>query len=54
MILSEQRGKHFGGGAEEDLIEGFAVERLFGPHVDGVDAALVGDMDEASGGIDGA
>lgn len=54
MIFLEERGKHLGGVAEEDLVEGFAVERLFGPDVDGVDAALVGDMDEARGGIDGA
>ncbi len=31
-----------------------SVERLFGADVDGADASLVGDVDEARGGIDGA
>jgi len=45
-------GEDFGGGAEEDFVEGFGVERRFGACVDGADAALVGDVDEAGGGVD--
>src|SRR5271168_262134 len=44
----------FGGGAEDDFVKGVDVERLLGADVDGADAALVGYVDEAGGGIDGA
>src|SRR5258708_35243108 len=50
----EEAGQGFGGGAEDDFIEGFEVEGFFGAYVDGADAALVGDVDEAGSGIDGA
>ena len=45
-------GEDFGGGAEEDLVEGVGVEGCFGAYVEGADAALVGDVDEAGGGVD--
>ena len=51
---SDELGQGFGGGAEDDFVEGVGVEGLFGADVDGADAALVGDVDEAGGGIDGA
>lgn len=41
-------------GSESDLVEGVGIERFFRADVDGADASLPGDMDEASGGIDGA
>ena len=44
----------FGGGAEENFVESFGVERAFGAGVDCADAALVGDVDEAGGGVDRA
>ena len=47
-------GEDFGGGAEEDLVEGVGVERGFGAGVEGADAALVGDVNEARGGVDRA
>ena len=47
-------GKDFGGGAEEDFVEGFGVERGFGAGVDCADAALVGDVNEACGWVDRA
>src|SRR5882757_6333244 len=50
----EEAGQGFGGGAEDDFIEGFDVEGFFGAYVDGADASLVGDVDEAGSGIDGA
>src|SRR6266566_3171383 len=50
----DEFGEGFGGGAEDDFIEGVAVEGLFGAYVDGADVALVGDVDEPGGGIDGA
>ncbi len=43
-----------GSGGEDDFVEGFEVEGFFGAYVDGADAALVGDVDEAGSGIDGA
>ena len=43
-----------GSGAKDDLFEGFGVRWFFGADVDGADAALVGDVDEAGGGVDGA
>jgi len=52
--LFRQLRQRFGGGAEDDFIEGVGVERFFRAYVDGADAALVGDVDEAGGGIDGA
>ena len=52
--LFKERWKGLGGGAEDDLVEGVGVEGLFGADVEGADAALVGDVDEAGGGIDGA
>jgi hypothetical protein len=47
-------GKSFGGSAENDFLERVAVERLFGTYIDGTNAALVGNVDEAGGGIDGS
>src|ERR1700716_2274030 len=52
--LFDELGEGFGGWPEDDLVEGFDVEGFFGAHVDGADAALVGDVDEAGGGVDGA
>ena len=54
VIVDRDRGESVGGGAEDDLIEGIPVEGFFGAYVDGADAALVGDIDEAGSGIYGA
>ena len=53
-VLADHLWQRFGGGAEDNFVEGFGVEGLFWAHVDGAHAALVGDVDEAGGGIDGA
>ena len=54
MVRFDEGGENFGGGPEDDFVEGFCVERFFGAYVDSVDAALVGDLNEARGGVDGA
>src|SRR6266550_4680618 len=38
--LFDEPGQGFGGGAEDDFVEGFDVEGFFGAYVDGADAAL--------------
>src|SRR5882757_3317616 len=52
--LFDELGQGFGGGAEDDFIEGVEVEGFFGAYVDGADAVLVGNVNEAGSGIDGA
>jgi hypothetical protein len=54
VMCFEERGEGFGGRAENDFVEGVGVEGFFGANVDGADAALVGDLDKAGGGVDGA
>ena len=36
------------------MVEGVGVEGLLGTDVDGAYASLVGDLNEAGGGVDGA
>src|SRR6516165_12017407 len=50
----EEGGHGLGGGAEEDVVEGGGVGGFFGANVDGAGGSLARDVDEASGGIDGA
>src|SRR5882757_844539 len=52
--LFNELGQGFGGGAEDDFVEGVEVEGFFGAYVDGADASLVGNVNEAGSGIDGA
>src|ERR1700760_456018 len=52
LIFHQERREDGGGVAEEDFVKGVAVERLFGTYVDGMNAALVCDVDKAGGGID--
>src|SRR6202012_5432149 len=46
--------ERFSGGAEDDFVEGVDVERLFRAYVNRADAALIGNVNETSGGIDRA
>ena len=48
------RRQGFGSGTEEDFVERAGVERLFRAYVGCANTALIGNLNEAGGGIDGA